>query len=523
MNANRLVHRLVRDRATLHPDAIAVEDGAVRLTYGQLNSRADRIAARLRAEGVGPDHLVAVCLDRSAELVVAMLAVLKAGGAYVPLDADYPARRLAFILADTRARWVLTSRELAECLPNGPGLGVLYIDEDAPSADWSAGAVDIDVAPGNLAYVIYTSGSTGEPKGVAVQHSAVTWLVDSIEYMRVDEHECLALASSPAFDAVTFEVWAALAHGARIAVMPREVLLTPHRLGPELRRLRVSILYVTAALLYELSTEAPDFARGLQALVFGGQVADTAGVMRVLEASKPQRLIQVYGPTETTVWSSWYLVRPGDGSLTRIPLGTPITETSEHLLDEDLRVTPIDVPGEIYIGGNGVTRGYLHRPALTASRFVPDPFGSGRLYRTGDRACLRADGSVEFLGRTDRQVKVRGFRIELGEIEAALTAHPGIAAAVVEPDPRPEQQRLVAYIVPVGPPPSSVTLRAFLGRTLPRYMHPGAFVHLPRLPLAPNGKLDRGALPAPDVTRGPVVPQVSIPDLERSPHRQGRS
>lgn len=507
MTADRLVHRLVRNRATLRPDAIAVEEGQVRLTYGQLNSRADRLAARLRAQGVGPDQLVAVCLNRSAELVIAMLAVLKTGGAYVPLDADYPPQRLAFILADTRARWVLTNRELAPCLPAEAELGVMYTDEEKdPSPDGPAGDVDTDVASGDLAYVIYTSGSTGAPKGVAVQHSAVTWLVDNIDYLRVDEQECLALASSPAFDAVTFEIWAGLVHGARIAVVPREVLLTPHQLGPELRRMHVSILYVTAALLYEMSTEAPDFAKGLQALIFGGQVADPAGVMRVLDASAPRRLIQVYGPTETTVWSSWHLVHPLDGNLASIPLGTPITNTSEHILDEDLRPTPVDVPGEIYIGGDGVTRGYLHRPALTASRFVPDPFGSGRLYRTGDRACLRADGSVEFLGRTDRQVKMRGFRIELGEIETALTAHPGIVAAVVEPDPRPERQQLVAYIVPVGPPPGSGELRAFLGQTLPGCMQPGAFIRLPKLPLAPNGKLDRGALPTPDAASGPVAP-----------------
>lgn len=300
---------------------------------------------------------------------------------------------------------------------------------------------------------------------------------------------------------MTFEIWAGLVHGARLAVIPREALLTPERLGPELRRLNVTVLYLTAALLFELSRDAPDFGRGLQALIFGGQTADPAAVMRVLDASAPQRLIQVYGPTETTVWSSWHLVGPADGNLTSIPLGKPIPNTVEHLLDVNLCPTAIDVPGEIYIGGAGVTRGYLYRPALTAERFVPDPFGSGRLYRTGDKARRRIDGSIEFLGRTDRQVKVRGFRIELGEVEAALTAHPGIREAVVQLDPRPNREQLLAYVVPMDAPVRLGELRAFLRRTLPSYMHPGTFVHLARLPLAPNGKLDRAALPAADGMR----------------------
>jgi amino acid adenylation domain-containing protein len=525
------VHDLVAEQARRAPDAVAVQDDGRGLTYLELDSAAERLARRLSARGVGPEDLVATCFERGPELVVALLAVLKAGAAYVPLDPGSPRNRLRAMLRDTCARLVLTEPLLAGLLPADLDVPVLTVSgdlvDDEPVRRGGGTALRVPAVPANAAYVLYTSGSTGKPKGVVVPHGALIWLVRNAGFTSLGPRDVVALASSPAFDALTFECWAALTHGAQLSVIPRELLLSPRELGPALRRRGVTVLLVTSALLEQLAADAPDFASGLRLLAFGGQAADPAAVARVLEASGGARLVQAYGPTETTVWVAIEMVERVDAAR-RIPLGRPLANATVHLLDDALRPVPPGVVGEIHIGGDGLARGYLGQPARTAERFAPNPFGPGRLYRTGDLARFRTDGTLEFLGRADQQVKIRGFRVELGEVESALRAHPAVGATVVGvSDDGAAGRHLVAYVVPAGGAalPSAAELRGFLRGELPGYMVPTVYVPLDRLPLTLSGKLDRRALPLPRTSEGRLhrrtPPPVPAPLTTKPSHRGG--
>ncbi|WP_190132769.1 non-ribosomal peptide synthetase [Streptomyces mashuensis] len=489
------------------PDAVAVEDGPLTLTYAELDRASARLAAQLAARGVTTEHTVGVCFERSAALVVAMLAVLRAGAGYLPLDPGYPGTRLRLMTADTGTRVVLADARTAGSVPVEPHQELLVLGPDG-TLDDSAGddvpqAPAPRVLPDSTAYVVYTSGSTGAPKGVVVPHRALTWFVANTAYLAPGPDDVVALASSPAFDALTFECWVAFAHGARLTVIPKDVVLSAGELARTLRRAGVTLMYVTAALLEQLSLEVPDFAAGLRVLLFGGQQANADAVALVRAKSAPARLVQVYGPTETTVWNAHQTV--ADGPAEWIPLGRPIENSTEYVLDRWLRPAPAGVPGEVFIGGDGVTRGYLGRPGLTATRFLPNPFGPGRLYRTGDLARFRGDGSLEFLGRADQQVKIRGFRIELGEVEAALRAHAGVSAAVVAArDIAGGGPQLVAWLVPEkgAAPLTAAEVRAFLTDRLPGYMIPAIVIPLDRVPLGPTGKADHKALPLPLTPEG---------------------
>ncbi|MFC4592531.1 non-ribosomal peptide synthetase, partial [Sphaerisporangium corydalis] len=484
------VHELVAARAAASPSAVAVSCAGAELTYAELDARANRVAHVLRSRGVGTEHLVGVCVPRDAELPVILLGVLKAGAAYVPLDPEYPAERLEFMLADAAPTVVLTTAGLADRLPSAR---TLVLDE-AELSEAPGHAPGVPVDPANLAYVIYTSGSTGTPKGAAVTHAAVARLVTETSYARFAPDEVFLHLAPLAFDASTFEIWGALANGARLAVFP-EARPSLDEIGHAIRSEGVTTLWLTAGLFHQMVTERIDDLRPLRRLLAGGEALSPAHVRRALEALPDTLVINGYGPTEATTFTCTRELRPADTARASVPIGSPIGHTRVYVLDEHMRPVPAGVAGELYVGGPGLARGYLNRPGLTAQRFVPDPFdttGGGRLYRTGDRVRWLPDGAVEFLGRRDDQVKVRGYRIELGEIEAALRGQPGVetATVVVHGD------RLVGYVTPAGVTPAD--LRAGLVRRLPEYMIPGAFVVLERLPLTANGKLDRRALPAPE-------------------------
>ncbi|MGW0963303.1 amino acid adenylation domain-containing protein [Streptomyces gelaticus] len=492
----RPVLDLVADRVRETPDAAAVtwgEEG--QLSYAELDRLADAWADELAARGVEPERPVGICFPRSPELVVAMLAVLRAGGAYVPIDPDHPRQRRVDMIADTSTELLLTSTAYAPRFAEHEDLDVVPLTLEAPAGQ-DGPRVRRPVDARSLAYVCYTSGSTGTPKGVSVTHEALAWFVNTTGYVGVRPGEVVGMASSPSFDALAFEVWTALAHGACLRVVPHEVLLDPETLRGRLAAWGVDVMYLTAALVEELSRHAPDFASGLRVLLFGGQAADPAAIARVDAVSAPQALLQVYGPTETTIWSSVQSAAGGPHEF--IPLGLPIARTTEYLLDADLRPVPPGMPGELYIGGEGVVRGYLGRPALTAERFLPDPFRPGRMYRTGDRARLLHDGRLEFLGRVDEQVKIRGFRVEPGEIAAVLREHPAMDAAVVGVRKDPQRGAvLVAHVVTALSPDE---LREFAAARLPSYMVPTHYVRLDRLPLSVTGKVDKARLPGPEET-----------------------
>ena len=495
------VHELFEAWARERPDAAALVWGAESLSYRELDARADGLARRLARLGVGPDARVAVLLERGVELVVALLAVLKAGGCYVPLDPGYPAGRLRLMLEDSGARVLLTRSELA-APAGGADVSVVRLDEaDGDSADPTAEPVRGGADPESLAYIVYTSGSTGTPKGVMVAHRHVVQLVRETDYVRLGPGDRVAQASSASFDALTFEAWGALLNGATLVGIPREVLLSPPAFRRALRDERITTLYQTTALLNQLAVEVPDAFAPLREVLFGGQAADADSVRRLLRAGGPERLLHVYGPTETTAWCSWERVERVAEDAPTVPVGRPTGNQRIYLLDPALNPVPLGAAGEAYVGGDGVVRGYLDRPGLTAERFLPDPFAveaGTRMYRTGDRLRWRADGRLEFVGRVDEQVKIRGFRIEPGEIEAALSAHGGVREArVLVREDAPGEKRLVAYYA-AAEEVDAGALRAHLAERLPEYMVPAAYVRLERLPLTPNGKVDARALPAPD-------------------------
>ncbi len=500
------IQELFETQVTKAPDAQAVVFGGQYLTYDALNRRANQLAHQLRALGVGPEVLVGICVERSSDLIVGLLAILKAGGAYVPLDPSYPRERLALLVADAQMPVVLTHRSLRDRLPVATAQ-MLCLDSDWPTiAQRPETNLTHATTPDNLAYVIYTSGSSGRPKGVAVPHRGVVRLVCQTDYVQLGPDEVVAQASNASFDAATFEIWGALLHGARLVGIARDVVLSPQDFAAALVQHQISVLMVPTALFNHVARAVPGAFQPVGQVLFGGEAADPRCVRDVLEHGPPARLLNVYGPTENTTASTWHLVREVAAEATTIPIGRPVANTRVYVLDGHLQPVPIGVPGELYLAGDGLARGYWNQPKLTSERFVAAPWADGageRLYRTGDRVRYRADGALEFLGRLDQQVKLRGFRIELEEIEAALGRHPEVQVGVVLiREDRPGDKRLVAYVVPrSGRVPTPASLRSLLEQTLPDYMIPAAFVLLEALPLTANGKVHRRALPPP-----PTVP-----------------
>jgi amino acid adenylation domain-containing protein/non-ribosomal peptide synthase protein (TIGR01720 family) len=493
------IHRLFEAQVARTPEAVALRFGDARLTYAQLNARANQLARHLRALGVGPDSRVAVHLERSLELGVALLGVLKAGGAYVPLDPAYPRERLTYMLEDSGARVRVTESRHAEALTRD-GVAVVCLGTDeARLAALDGGDLSGGAEVESLAYAIYTSGSTGRPKGVMVPHRTVANFFTAMDARLGPADGGVWLAvTSMSFDISVLELLWTLARGFQVVVQGD--MGTRTWFAESVRRHGVTHFQCTPSMARALSQE-PESAKALgqlRQLLVGGEALPPE-LARTLRERVPA-LHNMYGPTETTIWSSTHPVNEVTGP---VPLGTPIANTSLYVLDEGLRPVPVGVAGELYIAGEGVVRGYLGRPELTAERFLPDAYGArpgGRMYRTGDKARWRADGTVEFLGRVDFQVKVRGFRIELGEIASVLGQHPSVReSVVVAREDAAGDARLVAYVVPTSPPLAVEALRAHVQKHLPGYMVPSAFVALEALPLTPNGKVDRKALPAPDL------------------------
>ncbi|HEU4773626.1 MAG TPA: amino acid adenylation domain-containing protein [Lysobacter sp.] len=487
------------------PSAVAVVDGDTSLTYAQLDRQSREVARRLRAQGVHPGDVVAVAMERSAAAIVAVLGVLKAGAAYLPLDLKHPAERLEFMLKDARATVVLVGDADASALPGS--VQRIVVDATQTDGGESGSAAEPDDAIGDgesLAYVMYTSGSTGQPKGVEIRHCSILRLVCGVDYIELDPQTRFLHAAPLGFDASTLEIWGALLNGGCV-VVHGETTPTGAGLATCIAAHDVTTAWLTAALFNAVVDEDPRQLAGLRQLLTGGEALSVAHVRRMLAAAPGTRLHNGYGPTECTTFTcTWEIPADFPADAGNVPIGRPIANTRVYVLNARREPVPVGVIGELYVGGEGLARGYLNQPGLTGERFVPDPFGAPgeRLYRTGDQVRYRPDGIIEFVGRVDTQVKIRGFRIELAEIEAALASHPSIRACAVLACADPAgDKRLVAYCVAAGNGFSEPALRAYLAAKLPEFMLPARYVRMDALPVTENGKLDRRALPAPDRSR----------------------
>ena len=494
---NRCLHELVEDQVKRTPDAVAVVFENERLTYRELNERAGQLAVYLQKLGVGHGTMVGICVDRSLDMIVGLLGILKAGGAYVPMDPSYPQERVAFMIEDAKPKVLLTHQRWLESLPK-QGTQMVLLDTDWPKIKGEAGAG----VPGNPtsecpAYVIFTSGSTGKPKGVQIPHRAVVNFLQSMQLkLEFKPQEVLLAVTTLSFDIAGLEIFLPLTTGAQIALVSREVASDGALLSAELKRRSATIMQATPA-TWRLLLEAGWNGNPHFKILCGGEAWSTELGNELLQ--RCGALWNMYGPTETTIWSAASKVQAGQPIL----IGPPIANTQFYILDAAMQPVPLGIPGELWIGGDGLAIGYLNRPELSAERFVPDPFSKkpgARLYRTGDSVRMRADRQIEFLNRIDNQVKLRGFRIELGEIEAQLKLHPAIREIVViVREDTAGDKRIVAYLTSKnGEPPKTAELRGLLQTKLPDYMIPSAFVSLDQLPLTPNGKVDRKALPKPE-------------------------
>jgi amino acid adenylation domain-containing protein len=499
---NMTVAQLFEEIVSLQPDSVAVVFGKQQLTYQELNVQANRLARRLSRMGVREEIMVGCCIDRSPELIIALVAILKAGGAYVPLDPSYPKERFDLMLEDTNPKVILTQKSFTSTVLEGTSVSLLCVDDLDGSSSCGDDANPVSLGgPENLAYVMYTSGSTGKPKGVMIDNRAIIRLVRNTNYCRFGPEEVFVLFAPVAFDASTFEIWGPLLNGGRLVVMPPRAT-SLDELGRVLRENSVTTLFLTTAFFNLMVDQRLEDLIPVRQLFTGGEFVSPRHFRLVHEHLPNCALYHVYGPTENTTFSTFYPVPKDHASFVSIPIGRPISNARVYVLDEALRPVLIGESGEIYTAGDGVARGYLNNPVETAEKFLPDPFTSNsteRMYRTGDLARWTEDGNVEFLGRIDNQVKILGHRIEPGEIETVLIMHPDVKhVSVVAQTDENGTKRLIAYYVcssETGPSPRE--LRQFLQGKLPQYMVPSLFVALESLPLSTNGKVDRSALPAP--------------------------
>jgi amino acid adenylation domain-containing protein len=508
------VPRLFEGQVRKRPDAVAVSMRSVRVSYADLDSRSNRLAHRLVALGAASETCVGLMLPRSVEAILAMLGILKSGAAYVPLDPAWPAERLNLLVADSGMRCMVTFRHYAAQVP--AGVVPVWADDFAGAGDESG--PDVVIAPDTLACVLYTSGSTGKPKGVQVLHRGIVRLLFGVDYATFGPGEVLLNAAPLTFDAATFEIWGALLHGGCCAIFP-EGPFSPRNFGAALREHGVTTLWLTSSLFNLLIDEAPEVLAGVRQLLTGGEALSVAHVRRALERLPGAVLVNGYGPTEGTTFTCCYRIpREMPRGLASIPIGRPIANTEVYILDERGEPVPAGAAGELYIGGDGVARGYANREDLTRERFLLNRFTRrGKLYRSGDLARILPDGNLEFLGRLDDQVKIHGFRIEPGEVEAALLACPAVrSAAVIATELAPGERCLEAYVVANRNPATALVsdLHQFLQARLPAYMIPARIIAVERIPLTPNGKVDRAALL---VFEPPATTRVSAPadEVER--------
>jgi amino acid adenylation domain-containing protein len=517
---NLCIHQIFADQAEKRPDAIALKFRDQQMTYRELNARANQVAHRLRELGVGPDIMVGTLLERSLEMVVGLLGILKAGGAFVPLDANYPTERLAFMAADTKTPVMLVQAAVAQKMDSKSWSSATIVPLDGKTSEIDRQSrenpANLTTAE-NLAYVMYTSGSTGQPKGVMVNHRAVVRLVKNTNYVELNDRETFLQFSPISFDASTLEIWGPLLNGGCLVVMPADVQALSE-IGATIRQHGVTSMWLTAGLFNVMVEQRLDDLRPLRQLLVGGDALSPVHVRKAIEGLPECRLINGYGPTEGTTFTCCHTISHHDAQGTSIPIGRPIANTQVYLLDSENELVPVGVEGELCIAGDGLARGYLNQPDLTAEKFVPHPFSKesgARIYKTGDLARYRLDGTIEFLGRLDGQVKISGYRIELGEIETVLMHHPGVkSAAVLARQDTPGEKKLAAYIVARSADCSVSDLRTFLQGKLPAYMVPSAFVLMDSLPLSPNGKVDRAVLPAPEAI------QVSPAEAPNSPQTE---
>jgi amino acid adenylation domain-containing protein len=526
------LHRLFQLQAERSPHAVAVTFNDEQLTYGELNERANQIAHYLKQLGVGPEVFAGLCLERSAEMVVAILGILKAGGAYLPLDPDWPSERLSFILNDAKAPVLITKRQFLPRLASCDASTVCLDSDGQVMARQSRENPADDLTPESPAYAIYTSGSTGSPKGVIVTHANVTRLFEATgQWFDFDDSDVWTLFHSYAFDFSVWELWGALLHGGRLAVVPYLTARSPEAFYEMLGKEGVTVLNQTPSVFRQLmkaeESDGRHRLRSLRLIIFGGEALELQGLRPWFEryGDERPRLINMYGITETTVHVTYRQLslancQGGGGSV----IGKRIPDLRVYILDRRQQPAPVGVPGEIYVGGAGLSRGYLNRPHLTAERFIPNSFsadGGARLYRTGDLARYLPDGAIEYLGRVDQQIKLMGFRIEPGEVEAALSSHPRVKEAVVILTDGPQgHKRLTAYVAPDGRVPALAVdeLRDLVKRRLPEYMAPAAFLFLDEMPLTVNGKIDRRALltlkaPSQEAADSFVSPRTEIEKL----------
>jgi amino acid adenylation domain-containing protein len=492
------IHHLFEAQVKRTPDAVALVCGEVELSYRQLNERANKLAHELMRLGVGPNSLVGICVERSPEMVVALLATLKAGGAYVPLDPTYPRDRLAFMLNDAHANVLLTQSYLVETLPSHGGPRIC-LDSDWKSIEKnSTDNLNTRIAADSLAYVIYTSGSTGQPKGAMITHRGLTnYLNWATEAYAVADGCGAPVHSSISFDLTVTSLFTPLVVGRSVFLLPDGIEALATALT---ERSNYSLLKITPAHLRALAALLPadDIVGRVRALIIGGEALHFESLSFWRRHAPATRIINEYGPTETVVGCCVYEVRANDPVSGPVPIGTPIPNTELYVLDDNFKRVASDETGELFIGGAGVARGYLNREKLTRERFVANPLGYGCLYRSGDLARVKRDGNFEYLGRLDDQIKIRGFRVELGEIEAVLKQHDAISdCAVIAKDEEPGQKRVIAFVIPnQSPTIDDANLASFLKTKLPEYMIPAAFIQIPILPLTINGKVNYQALPA---------------------------
>jgi amino acid adenylation domain-containing protein len=514
--AETCVHQLFEQQVERVPESVALIYEDETLTYSQLNERANRLARYLKKQGIGPEIPVAIFVERCPEMIVAMLAVLKAGGAYLPLDPNAPAERLALMLKDSEVPLILTKAAWRNIVPQTQAaLFCLDADWERLQGESSANLQTL-VRPDNVAYVIYTSGSTGQPKGTEVPHRSIPGFFWGAAYANYDDHSVLLQHSSVSWDGFTLELWPALLRGGR-TVLYHDRLLTAHDLAAYVERYGVTVLWLTSSLFSSILETHPTSLAGIRELLVGGEALSVPHVRKALDILPNVKLVNGYGPSECTVFSTCYEIpRDLDQDLISIPIGQPVGDRQVYLLDRWLNPVPQGCVGEIYISGPGVARGYLRRPALTAERFVADPFSRGggkRLYRTGDLARWSFDGLLEFIGRADQQVKIRGFRIELEEVEAALARHSGVKQAAVAVSETNGEKRLTGYWVPKAEnAPDEGELHDYLKQILPDYMVPSALVQMPALPLTATGKINRNALPAFNIATDSHTPVVAPQD-----------